>query len=105
MTDKYCFLKEPWVSVRGQIALSLSNELKQELSEHHPLSGKALLAVARSEANDDVLYLDEQSGQYWLVHLTWTKETSDQYPLIKMFSSLEDFAVYCEATFQFYEDI
>ncbi|NRF96321.1 hypothetical protein HQN89_36870 [Paenibacillus frigoriresistens] len=101
----YSLLKDPWVTVEGQTVLSLIDELKRELTSHHQLSGKMLNAVAQSEACDDVLYQDKESKQYYLVHLTWAKEKSIEYPKYKVFINLEDFIKYCKETFQFNDDI
>ncbi|MCM3785369.1 hypothetical protein M3231_20545 [Neobacillus mesonae] len=97
-------LKNPWVVVDNRIGESLESELYKELSSDHPLSGIRLHSVARSEANDDVLYADEDSGSYYLVHLTWAKEKSDRYPSFESFDSMELFIHYCLETSQFYED-
>lgn len=102
--DIYSLLKDPWVVLEGQTALGLNNELKLEMVQDHPLYGKLLNAVARSEACDDVLYEDQASLQYYLVHLIWAKADSGQYPAFKTFLKLEDFIRYCEETFQFHED-
>lgn len=98
-------LKEPWVTVEGQIVLSLNDELNREIAIYHPLGGKKLNAIARSEACDDVLYQDLESHQYYLLHLTWAKEKNSKYPTYKVFINLEDFIKYCKETFRFNEAI
>ncbi|WCN37019.1 hypothetical protein [Aneurinibacillus uraniidurans] len=102
--DIQSLLKEPWVSVKEQSALSLNDELKREINQYHPLACKLLNAIARSESCDDVLYQDKENHLYYLVHLTWAKEQSSQYPVFKIFFELEDFIKYCNETFQFNED-
>jgi hypothetical protein len=102
--DIYSLLKDPWITTQGQTILNLNNELKQEMVQEHPLYGKPLNAIARSEACDDVLYQDQVTQHYYLVHLTWAKQNSGKYPAFKAFLRLEDFIRYCEETFQFHED-
>jgi hypothetical protein len=95
-------LKDPWEAIDGQAGLSLNQELKREITEDHPLANKALNAVARSYACDDVLYHDkDSSNQYYLIHLTWAKESSSKYPTHLIFNNQEDFIKYCRETFQF----
>lgn len=100
----YYILKEPWVILEGQTALGLNNELRLEMVQDHPLYSKPLSALARSEACDDVLYQDQASLQYYLVHLTWAKQDSGKYPRYKLFNAFEDFIKYAEENFLFAED-
>lgn len=50
---------------------ALEERLKLELTPAHSLfeKGKDLVAVAKSERNDDVLFWDGKS--YYIAHLTW----------------------------------
>jgi len=54
-------------------ARGLILELGRELTPGHPMYGLPVAAVARSTAQDDVLFeLLDGSGRYAEVHLTWT---------------------------------
>ena len=63
----------------------LGEELRRELPAGHPLEGRDLAALARSERRDDVLFHDGQD--YVLVHLTWSAQNALPFPL---FEVLED---------------
>lgn len=102
--DIYSLLKDPWGTVGGRTVTSLNTELKREIPNKHPLSDRMLNAVARSFACDDVLYKDENSQHYYLVHLTWAKENNSEYPKYKIFHTFEDFIKYCRDTFEFNEE-
>ena len=54
-------------------------ELKKELCKSHPLYGCELVAVARNDRNDDVLYGDEWG--FCNVHLTWNQDEQAPFPL------------------------
>lgn len=59
----------------------LWEELKRELPAGHPLEGRDLAPMARSERSDDALFHDGEG--YVLVHLTWTADNILPSPLIK----------------------
>ena len=63
----------------------LGEELRRELPAGHPLEGRDLAALARSERRDDVLFHDGRD--YVLVHLTWSAHNALPYP---MFQVVED---------------
>ena len=63
----------------------LGEELRRELPAGHPLEGRDLAALARSERRDDVLFHDGQD--YVLTHLTWSAQNAPPFPL---FEVLED---------------
>lgn len=75
------------VSVKGQTVSSLNDELQREISESHSLGGKMLNAIARSVVCDDVLYIDQDSRHYYLVHLNWDRERVVSIPIIKCSSA------------------
>ena len=58
---------------------SFEEELSRELSEDHPLFGRKLEAVAKSDRADDVLFLGQ--GEVFLVHLTYAAENQPPFPL------------------------
>ena len=59
------------------------NRLRTELTPEHSLFEKAkdLMAVAKSERNDDVLFWD--GVDYYIVHLTWGKGNA-HFPIYKI---------------------
>lgn len=60
----------------------LGEELRRELPAGHPLEGRDLAALARSERRDDVLFHDGQD--YVLVHLTWSAHNALPFPLFEV---------------------
>ena len=60
----------------------LGEELRRELPAGHPLEGRDLAALARSERRDDVLFHDGQD--YVLVHLTWSAHNTLPFPLFEV---------------------
>lgn len=72
----------------------LEERLKLELTSAHGLfeKGKDLVAVAKSERNDDVLFWDGKD--YYIVHLTWGTG-NDDFPSYKIVHP-NDIMVYLE---------
>lgn len=66
-------LPEPWVVVpTPETRAALERQLRAEVSEGHPLFGKAFTAVARCSVCDEVLFsVDEDPAWFAQVHLTW----------------------------------
>ena len=60
----------------------LGKELRRELPTGHPLEGRNLAALARSERCDDVLFHDGQD--YVLAHLTWSAHNALPFPLFEV---------------------
>ncbi|MBR2683555.1 MAG: hypothetical protein IKE22_09860 [Atopobiaceae bacterium] len=60
----------------------LGEELERELPAGHPLEGRDLAALARSERRDDVLFHDGQG--YILAHLTWSAHNALPFPLFEV---------------------
>ena len=50
-----------------------------------------MIAFAKSEANDDVAYLEVNTGVVVVVHLTWSAETSPGWPAFEEFSNTIEF--------------
>ena len=63
-------------------SLALEEELRRELPSGHPLEGRELMALARSERCDDVLFHDGKD--YVLVHFTWSAQNSLPFPLFEV---------------------
>lgn len=69
----------------------MGRELRRELGREHPLAGVAVLALARRQDCDDVLFqLLDGSGSVAVVHLTWTQSASERppWPGTTLYSSL-----------------
>jgi hypothetical protein len=65
-------LPDPWSRVSADARTALEAELRAEVSQEHPLFGKPVIAVARREGCDDVLFsVEEDPARFVLVHLTW----------------------------------
>ena len=60
----------------------LGEELRRELPVGHPLEDRELVALARSERRDDVLFHDGQD--YILVHLTWSTHNILPFPMFQV---------------------
>ena len=74
-----------WSVIEGNNFL---DELNSELTEDHPLHGKARKALARSYLQDDFLFLlDDKS--YAIVHLTFSKNNINGFPLFEIFDDLQ----------------
>ncbi|MGE7090297.1 hypothetical protein ACQKII_02310 [Lysinibacillus sp. NPDC048646] len=61
----------------------------RELSPSHILFRKKAIAIARREDNDDVVFWISEINKYAIVHLTYSKETSGEYPITNLFSLRE----------------
>ncbi|ULO08517.1 hypothetical protein H1230_06835 [Paenibacillus sp. 19GGS1-52] len=90
MTDFHVNLNflEPWEEDNN---LFFVNELENEVVDDHELSGIRLKTIARRMDQDDFLFqLIEEPNKYVEVHLTWTKESSKNYPRYKFFSTFQE---------------
>jgi hypothetical protein len=65
-------LPSPWVLVTAEKRLGLESELQAEVSQDHPLFGARVIAIARCEGCDEVIFSVETGpARYVSVHLTW----------------------------------
>ena len=58
-------------------------ELNKEIGQDHFLYGKKILAVAKCESNDDVLYVIDNGRNvdiYYIFHLTYSKHNAAGFP-------------------------
>ncbi|WP_324728257.1 hypothetical protein VO178_15650 [Lysinibacillus fusiformis] len=92
------FMNDPWWLISKCISESLNDELKKELSQQHILYGKKAIVVARREDNDDVIFWIETMNKYAVVHLTYSKETTSEYPVTSLYTRRE----LEERSFKFY---
>lgn len=70
-------------------------ELKKELGADNELFKKDIYAVAKNEANDEVLYLI--GGVYRIYHLTYTADNLPGYPRFMEFKDIEAVKDFFEA--------
>lgn len=88
LLDFLAALKEQtqWVAV-DEGDRYFERELQRELAPGHVLFGKIVKAVARSFANDDVLFLVENAGCA-VVHLTYSCSNAQGFPSCRQFADL-----------------
>lgn len=85
-------LPESWIPVDARTSDSLVAELQRELSPRHVLFGHRVRAIARSEAQDDVLFESlANPPAVFVVHLTWKPETEADWPFTTRFDSRRQF--------------
>lgn len=75
-------------------------ELKKEIQKDHFLFGKEAYAIAKCDANDDVLYVMHMDGvdTFCIVHLTFSKQNEIGFPKYKMFENIVAVISYIEAS-------
>jgi hypothetical protein len=95
------FMEEPWWMITNSMAESLTNQLIKELSPSHILYGKKAVAVARRQDNDDVVYWISELDKYAIVHLTYSKENSSEFPKTQLFK-LRELENHCKEVTKFY---
>lgn len=70
----------------------MNDELNKEMCKGHKLYGLKFKALARKADRDVFLFNVEGAGSpLYVVHLTWSKETSPEWPWITPFESKDDF--------------
>ena len=74
-------------------------EAYKEISRNHPLYRVKLVAIAKCDSNDDVLFKTDK-GQYVIVHLTYTEVNTDRYPRFVVFSTEDEAISYIEQEYR-----
>ena len=69
------------------------------MTKEHPLYGMKLTALAKSEANDDVLFYTEY-GQFVVIHLTYSENNSSEFPGYKILDTHQELGEYLEMDVQ-----
>ena len=83
--------EDPWQPI-NEPSPHLINELEKELASDHPLYKKKVKPVALGWSGDDVLFEIEDSGEYAVVHLTWSgKVEPSGFPDSEFFRDWDDF--------------
>ena len=81
-----------WVVVDPVAARALATELGREVSRSHVLHGCSFTAIARRGDRDDVLFeVVGAQAKLYVVHLTWRKESSSEWPAATAFADFEAF--------------
>lgn len=75
-------------------------ELRKEIGRDHFLYDKRIWAVAKCDSKDDVLYLsDENTGTYYIFHLTYSIHGIGNVPKYKRFIDIKAVKDYMEQEF------
>lgn len=77
-------------------------ELKKELGQEYSMFDKRVYALARSDSNDDVLFLlcgDSGGDVYRIYHLTYSSKNKEGYPRYREFASTQAVKKYIEERF------
>ncbi len=84
---------EPWKLI-GDERKVLERELGREVCRRHPLYRQKAEAIGRRIDNDDVLFR-LRDRRYAVVHLTWRRERSEDWPWTIFFDDLEGWRSEC----------
>ena len=78
-----------WDMVAGDDAMVLERELRREFSPAHVRRDRVVVAVARRDDCDEVVFrLDD--GRLCVVHLTWSVATNPRFPSCEFVSEIPD---------------
>lgn len=81
-----------WHEVSAEESLGLENELAREVCSEHVLANVPAKCIARRDGRDDFLFRVElDNAGYAVVHLTWSRESSPDWPWTKLFNDVDDF--------------
>ena len=83
----------PWYPVNNPaVRRGLLVEFQREIPKGHVLTGASLTVIGRRQDRDDVLFA-LSDGRVAIVHLTYSRnrERIPDYPITKMFASLDRF--------------
>ncbi|MBQ3010196.1 MAG: hypothetical protein IJD81_03270 [Oscillospiraceae bacterium] len=78
---------------------SFVRELHRELGEGHYFLNNPIYAVAKCDANDDVLYgcgREDEKDVYYVFHLTWQANNQAGYPKRKKLVGIDAVREYIE---------
>ena len=70
----------------------LVGELYGEVRKGHVLYGRKMQTLARSEREDDVLFEDIDTGDLWVVHLTWSRREKPPFPWASQIKDVSELA-------------
>ena len=78
-----------WSRLNDEDSEIFSKEFYREADKSHELFYDRLWAVARCEGFDDVLF-KVHDGRYAVIHLTWSIETSPNFPAFELFETFRE---------------
>ena len=85
-------LPDGWGILDTSQASAMTSELTHEICNEHILYGKDLHVIARKDGRDDFLFVGEDlESKLYVVHLTWRKEPTPEWPMTTSFEDKNDF--------------
>jgi len=84
-------LPETWRELSAEETSQFTRELREEVCETHVLANVNVEAIARRKTDDFLFRGKDGDARHFIVHLSWHKETSPDFPWTTEFSSREDF--------------
>jgi hypothetical protein len=84
-------IKKPWYEIEDNKKQILEDELVKELNPNHVLYGKIFSIICRRYDCDDFAYqINDNTGRYAIVHLTWKHPDVEQWPSTEIYKNIED---------------
>ena len=81
-------LLDPWMPIGN--AATFENELRKEVPSGHVLEGVKVVALAKRGDCDDVLFrILDGTDRVAVVHLTWSKNVSPEWPLTQFYADVQ----------------
>ncbi len=88
--------REPWCAITPVYAPIAEAELQRELSSKHVLFCRPVRAIGHRIDSDTILFwLGDVAPRFAVVHLTFRKEIWSEYPVTRLFDSLDDWINQC----------
>lgn len=87
-------LPDGWGWVLPEDATRLQAELREEMMELHPLFNAGAVCIAHRHDTHDYLYMlssNSRPQRLAVVHLTWTGESTPDFPWTTFFDGFDDF--------------
>lgn len=86
-------LPETWSKIAAIEIVRIEAEMERELCPLHPLYDLVGHCVGRRDGEDDFLfYFPTHPKPVVVVHLTWSREETSDFPSATFFTSAEDFS-------------
>ncbi len=85
-------MPEGWSLLNANESDPMNKELRREVCKGHVLFNKEVCAIARRHDRDDVLFSTKDTEfPLYCVHLTWSQESTPDWPYVTAFKSKSDF--------------
>jgi hypothetical protein len=89
---------EPWYALAEEECITLRAELTRELPPGHALEGIQVKCLARRQDRDDVLFeLQDGTGRFASVHLTWQVEREPPWPSTVIYEGVAEWLATMQA--------